>query len=270
MKVTNGSSARHPPRGCSARGAGDPDQGQGSGRRKCVAGRAALCVLAAVALSAAPAPAEDGATLVALEMAWQREINAMWHYRAYAHSAEREGLPGIAFLFQTIASAESIHAARHAVAIEALGGRMVPNRASVVVGCAADNLRRSVDLERWERDGVYPRFAEMAREEHLYEALAALNYAGTAEGTHAAMLSAALKRLEGEPLPPLIPLEPWHSESGSVTVYLCPGDGSVFDAPMVRRCPNCGSRAAGAIVLTGPDPGRRTLQASPTGPVAIR
>jgi len=268
MRVTKRGQTGLPPRG-----SGDPDQGQGAGR-KSIAWRAAPWVLAALVLLPGYAPAEGGATLAALEASWHRENEARDHYLVYALYAEQEGFPQIAFLFRVAAKAESVHAARLGTRIETLGGRMTPKRTSVVVRSTAENLRTSIDLERWERNAVYPRFAQYAREECLYDEVATFNFVGTAEETHAALFAAGLAWLERDKLALLDPRQfAWEVDPPTPTgpkVYLCPGDGSVFTAPMVGRCPNCGTRAAGAIVLACPGPVDRPPAQPTSKPLAAR
>lgn len=268
MRVTKRSPTGRPPRG-----SGDPDQGQGAGR-KSVARRVAPWVLAALVFLPAYAPAEEGATLRALELAWQRENEARDHYLIYALYADREGLPQIAFLFRVAAQAESVHAARLGTRIEALGGRMIANRTSVVVRGTADNLKTSIDLERWERTGVYARFAGYAREECLYDEAATFSFVGTAEGTHAALFARGLAWLAQGQLALLDPRQiGWvvgpPSPTGAV-VALCSGDGSVFTAPVVGSCPNCGTRGAGVIVLSCPGAVDRPAPRGTSEPLAAR
>lgn len=219
----------------------------------------ALCVLAP-----APVVAEDGATIVALEIALGRECNARVQYLAFAERAEREGYGPIAGLFRAVARAESVHAVNHEVAIRQLGGRTAWTREAFVVRSTAENLRASVVTELGERAQVYPRFAEYARAECLYEALATMNYAGGAEATHARLFSAALGALELAAAPPgssvtttvlastdgaRQPFPGWLESSP--TFHICSGCGSVFTSP-VRRCPNCGTGGSRFWTMTGP------------------
>jgi len=205
-----------------------------------------------------PARAVDDATVVALEIAHAREQNARAHYLAFAAGAEREGQYGAAWLFRVVARAESIHAARVAAAIEPLSGRLAWRLESIVVRSTAENLRSAIEMEKQERDHLYPRFAAYAREECRYEAAAAFAGARTAEGTHAARFAEALEALER---PPQQLAERVAGEGPTMgpspcatTFYLCAGDGSVFASPVGRSCPNCGSGASRVSVLAAPAP----------------
>lgn len=207
----------------------------------------ALAALVFAASGARVAAAEEGATLAALKLAHEREVNAQWHYLAFASCARREGHPEIARLFTAIAFAEEIHAASHRAQIERLGDVPAPRIESVVVHGTAENLARAIELERVERTAVYPAFADFARKECDYEALASFNYARDAEGTHAAMFTRALERLHERTARPrlLASLFPVADPAPAGPVALvCRGCGSVFPSVPARSCPNCGTACA--------------------------
>lgn len=155
-----------------------------------------LAGVALCALTPAPAIAEDGATIVALELAHGRECNARLQYLACADRADREGYGPIAGLFRAVARAESVHAVNHEIVIAQLGGRPQWRREAFTVRSTIENLRAAIVTELGERSKVYPRFAEYARAECLYDALASMNYACGAEATHARLFSEALATLE--------------------------------------------------------------------------
>lgn len=217
-----------------------------------------LCMLAP-----APAIAEEGATVVALEIAHGRECNARLQYLAYADRADREGYGPIAGLFRAVARAESVHAVNHEIVIAQLGGRPQWRPEAFTVRGTAENLRASVVTELGERTTVYPRFAEYARAECLYDALASMNYACGAEATHARLFSEALAQLELASASPGVtaPMTALASTGGAQpsflswlelppTFYICSGDGSVFTSP-VKRCPNCGTGGSRFWNMTG-------------------
>jgi rubrerythrin len=207
----------------------------------------ALTALVLTAAGARVAVAEEGATLAALKLAHEREVNSQWHYLAFASGARREGYADIARLFTAIACAEQIHAANHRAQLERLGGVPAPRIESVVVRSTAENLARAIELERIEHDAVYRAFADFARKECDYEALASFNYARDAEGTHGAMFARALERLRERTARPrlLASLFPV-ADPGAVfpAIYVCRGCGSAFPAVPARSCPNCGTTCA--------------------------
>lgn len=207
----------------------------------------ALVALAFTVIGAPRAAAEDGATLAALELAWNRELNAQLHYTAFAAAAGREGHARIANLFCAVARAEEIHAASHLFQIERLDGVARRRIESVVVRSTAENLARAIELEKQEWADVYPVFADRARREHKYDALAAFNWARSAEKTHADIFGAALEDLRrnapGSRF--LVSLSPVALPDRPVAVgpvaLICPGCGSAYPAPPGRSCGNCGT-----------------------------
>lgn len=207
----------------------------------------ALAALAFAATGAPRAAAEEGATLAALKLAHTREVNAQWHYLAFANGAKHEAHPDIARLFVAIAFAEEVHAANHRGQIERLGDVATPQIESIVVRSTAENLARAIELERQEWTTVYRTLGDFARKECDYDALAAFNYARSAEGTHAAMFTRALEQLEANTTRPhllasLFPvMEP--APTGPVAL-VCRGCGSAFASRPGRSCPNCGTACA--------------------------
>lgn len=210
-------------------------------------GTIALAALVLTAAGTRGAAAEEGATLAALKLAHAREVNAQWHYLAFASGARREEHPDIARLFMAIACAEEIHAANHRAQLERLGDVPAPRIESVVVRGTAENLARAIELERVEHAAVYRAFADFARKECDYEALASFNYARDAEGTHGAMFARALERLRERTARPrlLASLFPVADPGAAFpAIHVCRGCGSAFAAVPARSCPNCGTTCA--------------------------
>jgi rubrerythrin len=162
---------------------------------------------------------------------------------------------------------------RLAAAIGQLDAQPVWTLASVVVRSTAENLQACLENEIDERDRVYRRFDAYAREECLYDAAAAIEYARDAGATEVGMFQAALDGLAREQMPPAIASASTHevdvspAENCAATYYLCPGDGSLFSSPVARGCPNCGTRGSRMIVLSCISGGRGTEIA---GRVAVR
>jgi len=235
---------------------GDPDATQGLLRVPRTGILRIALVAMLTALVATPLRAEEGTTLAALEIAYGRERNAYADRIAFAAEAEREGHCDAACVFRASATAESIHAARIAAAIEQLDAQPAWVLTSVVVGSTAENLQACLDREIAERDRVYKRFDTYAREECLYDAAAALQYARAGGATEVGMFQAALDRLKNEQTPTAIASASPHeiddspAENCAATYYLCPGDGSLFGSPLAKGCPNCGTRGSGMLVLS--------------------
>ena len=217
-------------------------------------GVALVGAAAALAVATGAALAEEGMTYAALQIAYGREQNSRADYLAFADEADLEGQVAAACVFRAVAMAESVHAAREAVAIEQMGGEPAWHREATDVGETSENLSRAIESEHREYSVVYPQFASYAREECLYDALAAINYACSAERTHEQAFARALAELNKarEALHPLIAslgvADYGDPDSPGITVeqtcYVCSGDGSIWTHPM-KRCPNCGAGGAG-------------------------
>lgn len=217
-------------------------------RAKWSSGLAALTAIVAP-LASAPAWGLEGQGYAAMQVAYGREVTAQASYLAFAKQADQEGRPSVACLFRAVARAESVHAARHALAIEQLGGRAAVVADPFTVGTTRENLEVAILTEQKERVAIYPRLADFARVECLYDALSALNDARSAEATHEAAFRWALWAVnsaawpdgsaEGSPL--ASPMRP-----DDRSAYICLGDGSVFLRP-VKSCPNCGT--GGSLIV---------------------
>lgn len=191
----------------------------------------------------------EGSTVAALQVAYEREMNARKDYEIFARVAERAGLPRVAKLFIAIASGESTHAAIHAANLGRFGVEPEWAPASVKIGTTAENLARSIETERNERLAVYRVYAEFARLECLYDASTGFTRAGGAEDTHADMFADALEELKldgarptliANRTPVAVPAE--RTDPGPVAV-VCPACGSAFHDRPARACPNCHGRS---------------------------
>lgn len=223
-------------------------------KRSIVIGMGCLFTTALLVSAGVAVHAEEGATVSAMQIVYSREVNARIQYLAYAERAEQEAQPTVACLFRSLAQAESIHAARHATAIEQLEAKPLYQYEDVLVLRTEQNLKTSILGEMQERGYIYPRLSDYAREECRYDALASCVNARGAEATHERVLRAALLRLEreqaemGEQMiaslePIVLPTLP----VAAPTYYLCTGDGCVYTSAF-KRCPSCGT--AGDQALT--------------------
>ena len=191
--------------------------------------------------------AEEGATYAAMQTAYSMEVNAKTRYLAFANRAEFEGQPTTACLFRAAARAESIHASNHALVIEQLQGTPKFSPGGLDVRGTAENLKSAIETEMQERGVVYPRYANYARAECLYEAVASCNYAGSAEATHERLFRMALSKLvmdalmeRGFILASFTPSAPPMRRPWGTRCFVCLGDGSLF-TQLQKRCPNCGT-----------------------------
>jgi rubrerythrin len=165
-------------------------------------------------------------TLDNLQAAYDGESNARVRYLAFAKKADAEGYGAVGSLFRAAAKAEGIHAANHAAVIRGMGGAPKAEVKEPVAGTTADNLKAAVAGEEYERDVMYPKFLAAAKAESNPAAAETLEYAGTAEGTHAKLFAEALRDLSG-----------WKGPARSF--YVCTVCGYTVKDVTFRKCPSC-------------------------------
>jgi rubrerythrin len=255
---------KHPTRAApTAPLAGEPDTGPcGGNRARPRQVKWALAALAVIAMGAGYAAAEDGVTLAALRIAYDRECNTRADYGAYALRAEADGMPVAALAFRVAAIAESVHATLQAQRIRDFGVEPVWTLQSIVVHATEENLRTAIENEAHEYACVYPQLIDQSRPECLYDALAPLQYARAAEATHANLFTEVLQNLEPIETPRMLAaaIERFVNFGGEGIngFYVCMGDGSVFTHPIQGSCPNCGSGKASFRLVTIGDVGVKT------------
>lgn len=157
----------------------------------------ALSALALIAgtVSAAPAKPET-TTLENLQTAFNGESNAKVRYEAFAVKADAEGYAGVAGLFRAAALSESIHAAKHAKAIEALGAVAKADVKAPVVKTTKENLKEAIKGENYEAKTMYPAFLKKAEADKNQQAMYSFKGAMAAEKMHAAYYAKALANLK--------------------------------------------------------------------------
>lgn len=157
----------------------------------------AMLACAAVAGEAKPAQKPEATTLENLQTAFNGESNAKARYEAFAAKAQTEGYLGAAGLFKAAAASEAIHAAKHAKAIEALGGVAKADVKAPVVKSTKENLKEALNGENHEAKKMYPAFLKKAEADKNTQALYSFKGAMAAEKMHAQYYAQALKNLNG-------------------------------------------------------------------------
>ena len=180
-------------------------------------------------LLASPAALPPGPqTLSNLLTAYDGESNAQARYLAFAKQADVEGYVAVASLFRAAAKAEGIHARNHADVIRQMGGTPKAEVKDPQVKTTAENLKAAVAGEEYERDVMYPEFLALAKAENNAAAVETLEYAGTAEGTHAKLYAEALRELSQ-----------WKAPAR--TFYVCGECGYTVPEITFKKCPSCKS-----------------------------
>lgn len=173
-----------------------------------------------------PTPPEVHDTATNIQAAFEREMNAKSTYVELAKKADREGYPAVARLFRACARAEQAHADRCVQAIASTGGTEArAHLGRPQVGPTEENLKTSIEQERYEVDAFYPPLIERARAENQTMAVRSLTFAHAAEREHVELLTAALEHMGDPP--------------GKSPYYVCTFCGKTVTALDFDKCPNC-------------------------------
>jgi rubrerythrin len=112
------------------------------------------------------------------------ESQARNRYEFFAKQAKKEGFEQIAAIFQETADQEKEHAKRF---FKFLEGGMVEITAAYpagVIGTTAENLKAAAEGENEEWTDLYPKFAEIAKEEGFNEIATAYKMIAKVEAEH--------------------------------------------------------------------------------------
>lgn len=159
-------------------------------------------VLAALLLALTPVliesgwAQETGKTVQNLLTSLKNELTARSRYIAYAEKADAEGYKQVASLFRAQARAEEVHAERFQSVLKKLN---VTPPMEYELPMAADtktNLAAVIDIERQERDGIYPQFIQEAMAENQREAVQAFELAKSTEVEHFNLCNEASQKLD--------------------------------------------------------------------------
>jgi len=159
---------------------------------------AVSCLMAGTVMAAEPnAPAKaEATTLENLQEAYNGESNASARYAAFAAKADAEGYLGAGAMFRATSKSESIHAARHAKAIKALGAVPKADIKAADVKSTKENLKAAIAGENYEIKKMYPAFVKKARADKNTLAEMSFKDAMNVEKTHSKLYSQALSNLQ--------------------------------------------------------------------------
>jgi rubrerythrin len=193
-----------------------------------------ILAFAAVAMLAGAASATDkkeaakkpeATTLENLQTAFDGESNAKARYEAFAAKAEAEGYLGVAGLFKAASYSEGLHAARHAKAIEALGGTPKADVKAPVVKSTKENLKAAIKGENHEAQKMYPAFLKKAEADKNQQAAMSFKGALATEKAHAKLFSKAAADLNA-----------WKAKHKVIVCQTC---GYTTDDLTIKVCPVC-------------------------------
>lgn len=174
---------------------------------------------------------EDLTVIRNLETALEEEMKNCEAYKAYAVSADEEGLHGLASLFHATARAEQIHAGNHARVLRHMGGSTQVNIPPPRVGSAIDNLRAALVDQRFEVDYLYPTFLTNAVSLFDSTAIRSFHWALEADKWHARLHSEIIMRLNRQGA------KGWARQPHDF--YVCGLCGYITESPVEENCPTC-------------------------------
>jgi len=174
---------------------------------------------------------EDLKVIRNLETALEEEMKNCAAYKAYAASAEDEGLHGLASLFRATARAEQIHASNHARVLRHMGGSTQVSIPARRVESAVDNLRAALVDQRFEVDYLYPAFLTNAVSLSDSTAIRSFHWALEADKWHARLHSDVVMRLNGQ--------GGFEWARKQHDFYVCGLCGYATEDPAVENCPAC-------------------------------
>ncbi len=186
---------------------------------------AALLSAAAGEPGAKAAAKPEATTLENLQTAYGGESNAKARYEAFAAKAEAEGYLGVASLFRAAALSESVHAARHAKAIETMGAVPKADVKAPDVKSTKENLEAALKGENYERLKMYPAFLKKAMADKVQLAVYSFKGALASEKMHARFYAMALKNLNN-----------WKARHRFIVCQNC---GYTTDDLKLKVCPVC-------------------------------
>jgi len=174
---------------------------------------------------------EDLTVIRNLETALEEEMKNCAAYKAYATSADDEGLPGLASLFRAMAEAEQIHAGNHARVLRHLGGSPAVSVPRPRVERAIENLKSVLVDQRFEVDYLYPAFLTSAVSLFDSTAMRSFHWALEADKSHARLCSEIVPRLNSDEG------ARWALEPHDF--YVCGLCGYAAENPAEENCPAC-------------------------------
>ena len=116
--------------------------------------------------------------------AFAGESQARNRYEFFASAARKEGFEQIANIFEETASQEKEHAKRFFKFLEGGMAEITANYPAGKIGTTKENLKAAAEGENEEWTGLYPHFAEIAREEGFPEIATAFKMIAKVETEH--------------------------------------------------------------------------------------
>lgn len=168
-----------------------------------------------------------------LRSAFGGESQAHMRYRIWAQTAEKEGFPNVARLFNATSDAEQVHATLHFNALRKCEGDFaVTSMAGFGLTETSNNLQGAINGETFEFTEMYPAYIAVAEMQGETEALKAYRFAIEAEKNHAERFTAAKEAVDAG------------KDFDAEGIYLCPVCGYIGLDANEEACPLCGAKRA--------------------------
>jgi rubrerythrin len=165
-----------------------------------------------------------------LRSAFGGESQAYQRYQVWSKTAEKDGFPNVALLFDAISYAEKVHAGNHFTAHSNLEGDfLVASSAGFGIASTSENLEGAIAGEDFEVEQMYPAYQLVAREQKENDALRSFHYALEAEKIHSKLYSEAKEAVDAG------------KDYELEYVSICEVCGHTVKDGTPDRCPVCGA-----------------------------
>jgi rubrerythrin len=172
-------------------------------------------------------------------MAYASEIQAHLNYLSYSQKARSENYPGIAHLFISFATSESMHARNFKEVLSDLGVQSrEPLKSEVKASSTRVNLKKALDYELEDIDHRYPQIYERSKAEHHEEAIQKILHAWESEKQHRDLI-----RMIRSGTGIFFGVLSKKIEEVSVQYFVCQICGSTMIELPTDRCPICSNQA---------------------------
>ncbi len=162
--------------------------------------------------------------------AFAGESQARNRYEFAAKVAKKEGYEQIAAIFQLTADQEKQHAKRFFNFLQGGDLEITATYPAGITGTTAENLKAAAMGENEEWTELYPKFAEIAKEEGFAEIAAAFKLIAKVEAEHEKRYLALLKNVEDNKV----------FEKSEKTKWVCRNCGYVHEGTKaLENCPAC-------------------------------
>lgn len=166
-----------------------------------------------------------------LHSAYGGESMAHMRYLIWAQTAEKEGFPNIARLFEAIAYAERVHAGNH---FREIGGSTADATVTAGgvfgTGTTVENLQGAINGELHEVEQMYPVYLNAAKFQNEAGAERSFRFALEAEKLHAELFKKAQDAAKQG------------KDIDLKAIYVCPVCGHTIVDDVPDKCPICGAK----------------------------